>query len=469
MLVKRTFQFWPAQILGPLAQFSSVVIWTHFCSSSTVGILTLLAVFQELANKIAFSWWNHYTLRYYNENQDDKNWMSSDGFVIMLTCFQVLMSFFFLECWFGIDYHLEFYLLAAIYMGLRSLTQFFATLSSIRGNVIQFNLYSVLGPVLGLVIGVIFLFFYGDNPVYPIVGYIVGELIAVIVYYRNNLFINTMISKDIINSAFSYSGPLLVAGVLYWIGAHGTRIIIEWKFDLAAVGQFAVGFGLGQRAASLVAMLVTPASLPLAMNKMRDKGRKAAMEQLSDNFALLLIIMLPAMAGLYMISGDLIPLIIAPEFQQSSQLIFPISLISGGFFAVIYNYCNHYFLVISHTKPLMLIEFVLALLVCGLAYCLIDYYGIYGGALAMLIAAGGVAFVLCIYLTMVKDLKFPVCTALISVMSVAIMCLILHYISIKIVAINVYFILGLKIFSSILIYTALIYPFFKKRLLFKLS
>jgi O-antigen/teichoic acid export membrane protein len=463
MLIKRTFQFLPAQIIAPMSQFLSIVIWTYFCSPTTIGILTLLAVFQELANKVIFTWWNHYTLRYYDDSKENDNWKQSDKFVLGLTIIQIFITILVLKVWFTDQFDVYFYISASLYMGLRSLTQFFATLSSIRGKVIQFNIYSISGPALGLLIGILFLMRFGDNPIYPIFGYILGESISVVIYYYLNDFKKNNIPLSIVKSAFMYGGPILFAGIFDWISANGTRLIIESQIDLAAVGQFAVGFGLGQRAAGLVSMLVTPAALPLAMNKMRDEGRKAAMVQLSDNFALLVIVMLPAMAGLFMINKDFIPLIIAPEFQESTLTIFPISLLSGGLFAVLYNYCNHYFLVTANTKPLIYINIVLASSICFFSLLFLQYFGFFGGVLAMVLSVGIVVAILCFFLISYRDLEFPLRTILLVTISVSLMCLGLHFIDMPLI--NGFALIGIKISIGVVIYSAFLYPFFKKGLL----
>ncbi len=85
---------------------------------------------------------------------------------------------------------------------------------------------------------------------------------------------------------------------------------------VAAAGLFAVGYGLGQRAAAVAAMLVTAAAFPIAVKQMEESGSKAAMQQLSENSALLIAILAPSIVGIFMLRADIVHLLIAAPFQQ---------------------------------------------------------------------------------------------------------------------------------------------------------
>src|SRR6266853_1694219 len=69
----------------------------------------------------------------------------------------------------------------------------------------------------------------------------------------------------------------------------------------ATAGLFAVGYGLGQRAAAVAAMLVTAAAFPLAVKSMEQSGSKVAMRQLANNSALLIALLAPSIAGIFML------------------------------------------------------------------------------------------------------------------------------------------------------------------------
>ena len=93
------------------------------------------------------------------------------------------------------------------------------------------------------------------------------------------------VDREIVGHALRYGIPLIIGGALGWVGLNASRFIVNEMPGVAAAGLFAVGYGLGQRAAAVAAMLVTAAAFPLAVKSMEQGGSKAAMRQLADNSA----------------------------------------------------------------------------------------------------------------------------------------------------------------------------------------
>ena len=75
MLIRQTILYLPAQIVGPLAQFLSVILWTYFLSPDEMGAFALITAAQELAYTAAVFWFTLYTVRYFDKTATaaDKN------------------------------------------------------------------------------------------------------------------------------------------------------------------------------------------------------------------------------------------------------------------------------------------------------------------------------------------------------------------------------------------------------------
>src|SRR5947199_5327463 len=65
MLIRHTFLYLPAQLLGPFVQFAAALVWTHFMTPDLYGVLTFIFAAQDLAFVFSLSWWSQYTLRYF--------------------------------------------------------------------------------------------------------------------------------------------------------------------------------------------------------------------------------------------------------------------------------------------------------------------------------------------------------------------------------------------------------------------
>ena len=57
MLIRQTFLYLPAQLIGPLFQFIAAVVWTHWLMPDAYGVLTFIFAAQELAYILCNGWW----------------------------------------------------------------------------------------------------------------------------------------------------------------------------------------------------------------------------------------------------------------------------------------------------------------------------------------------------------------------------------------------------------------------------
>ena len=58
MLLRNTLLYLPAQVVGPLFQLISVVVWTHIVGESPLGIVTLVTATHELLQTVFLYWWS---------------------------------------------------------------------------------------------------------------------------------------------------------------------------------------------------------------------------------------------------------------------------------------------------------------------------------------------------------------------------------------------------------------------------
>ena len=87
MLLSQTIKYLPAQVLGPLSQFLSIIFWTHLGDEKMIGLVTLVTVFQELAMAVFVQWWMHYSMREYGgfvaDGRVDAYWATSRSVLLL--------------------------------------------------------------------------------------------------------------------------------------------------------------------------------------------------------------------------------------------------------------------------------------------------------------------------------------------------------------------------------------------------
>ena len=66
MLLRQTLLYLPAQVLGPLAQFVSIVLWTYFLDPAEMGTFALITAAQEFGYIAVMFFFSLYTMRYFD-------------------------------------------------------------------------------------------------------------------------------------------------------------------------------------------------------------------------------------------------------------------------------------------------------------------------------------------------------------------------------------------------------------------
>jgi O-antigen/teichoic acid export membrane protein len=162
---------------------------------------------------------------------------------------------------------------------------------------------------------------------------------------------------------------------------------------VAAAGLFAVGYGLGQRAAAVAAMLVTAAAFPLAVKSMEQSGSKVAMRQLADNSALLIAILVPSITGIFVLRAEIVHLLIATPFQQVTLAVLPLSALAGAIRSLRAHFVDQAFLLHNRTRLMIVVAAIDAAVTVVLTPFFIQYWGLVGAAGATVLAAIAAAIV----------------------------------------------------------------------------
>jgi len=199
--------------------------------------------------------------------------------------------------------------------------------------------------------------------------------------------------REIVNQALHYGIPIVIGGALGWVGLNASRFIVNDMLGVAAAGLFAVGYGLGQRAAAVAAMLVTAAAFPLAVKSMEQGGSKVAMRQLADNSALLIAILAPSITGIYMLRAEIIHLLIAVPFQRVTLAVLPLSALAGSIRSLRAHFVDQTFLLHGRTRLMIVVAAIDAAATVLLSFIFIPHWGLVGAAGATVLAAIAAAIV----------------------------------------------------------------------------
>jgi O-antigen/teichoic acid export membrane protein len=393
MLLRNTLLYLPAQVVGPLFQLVAMIVWTHVVDEPTLGVITLVTATHELLQIAFLAWWSQYALRFLGRHQDEGNaahFYRTENAVLLASSFiQSVAVLVMLFTVIAPDADTRLAVATVAYVITRTFNLYIGERARVRHQIGVYTIQVTLGPALGFVIGLVLIQLIDHSPTWPLAGYAVAQLAAAaIVFPRLGCGRGLWpLDRDIINHALHYGTPLIVSGALGWVGLNASRFVVNEMLGVAAAGLFAVGYGLGQRAATFAAMLVTAAAFPIAVKSMERHGSKVAMRQLADNSALLIAILAPCVTGIFMLRVELVHLLIAPAFQAVTLAILPLSVLAGSIRNLRAHFVDQTFLLHNRTKLLAIVATIDAGVTVLLSYIFVRYWGLSGAAGATVVAA----------------------------------------------------------------------------------
>lgn len=432
MLLRNTLLYLPAQIVGPLFQLISVVVWTHIVGESTLGVITLVTASHELLQTVFLVWWSQYALRFFGtikDSEEAKRFYRTENTVLLLSataqCLAVLLV---LQTKIAPGAGLGLTLAVLGYVVTRTYNLYLAERARVSHEIGVYSIQQVTGPAFGFLLGLLLIYLFGQDPKWPIAGYAIAQFVAMVIVLPMIRFGWSFwpVDRTVLRQALSYGLPLVLGGGLSWISINASRFIVSDMMGVAAAGLFAVGYGLGFRASTVAAMMVTASAFPLAVRTMQERGVERAMRQLADNGALLAAILLPSVAGVYMLREEIVHLLIAPSFQAATLAILPLATLAGAIRNFRAHFADQVFLLHQRTRLMIAINTVEAVLTVAASILFISWWGLPGAVMASTLSAvvaAGVSFTIG---AIVFRLRPPLLHLLKIVVATAAMMLALH-------------------------------------------
>ncbi|MDX2306626.1 MAG: lipopolysaccharide biosynthesis protein [Hyphomicrobium sp.] len=336
MLFRQTLLYLPAQVLGPLFQFISIVAWTHALSPIEMGVFALVVAVQEFAYTATTFWFSLYTQRYHDPGADAetrRRFLDTELGVLACASLATAAVVLLLPVVTSVVWTWPLALATVAYAVSRGLVTHLSDRARTEHDTLTYSVLQITWPVLGLISGWMLAQLVSPTADMVLAGYALAQFVSLgapllrLDFGRDPF----AYSREAIATALRYGLPLLAGGLFVWVAGNGLRFVVEYRESAAAVGLITVGWGLGLRVAGFASMLVTAAAFPVAMRRARDEGMAAGQAQLERNGILLLAILAPACVGLFAISEPFVRLVVAQEFQAMTIAVLPLAIAAGAF------------------------------------------------------------------------------------------------------------------------------------------
>ena len=335
MLIRHTLLYLPAQILGPLAQFAAILLFTHAMAPAAYGLFTYVLVAQDFVFLLCLSWWSQYTVRYLGEHaispHADSAYADSEGAVLLGCGLAQVVAALLVLLFVSDAVTAPFAVASVLYIATRSTTLHLGERARARHLVLDYTLAQVAGPVAGPVFALAAMALVAATPTVALLGYGVAQagVLAWLLPRQRVRLVPRRPDARLVRDALAFGLPLIAAALAAWVALNAIRLLADHGMGAGAMGLVAVGWGLGQRLTATAAMLVTAAAFPLAVRAFRAGARDEAFAQITRNGLLMFALVLPAAVGVLMLRGALVTLLVAAPFRATTLAVLPAALAAG--------------------------------------------------------------------------------------------------------------------------------------------
>jgi len=335
MLVRHTLCYLPTQLLSPLAQLASMVLWTHWLAPEAMGAFTLVTVMQEMAYLACLGWFSTYALRYLPPDNDTtarQRYLATENTVV-LACVALSLVLAWPATWtLPASGHRGLTALAVgLFFATRALNAHYAERARAQAGFGTYAILQLAGPVGGLLLGWLALERIAPTADVLLFSYALAQAVGTVMALPGLGMRWRLKAPDtaMLKAALAFGGPVLGLSALGWVAENHVRYLVQWQDSASALGLMIVGWSLGRRCASVAAMLVTTAAFPLA-SRLLNEGRQAeALRQLQVNAALMLAVLAAATVAMHFAGPELAALTVSPAYREVTGQLLGLSVLSG--------------------------------------------------------------------------------------------------------------------------------------------
>ncbi len=333
-LLRQTLAYLPAQLVGPLAQAVAALVWTHWLAPAPYGILTFLIAGQELVFLASLSWWTQYTMRYLGglDAAEREAFARSEAPVVAIGFLAQVAGTWLVLLLLGQPVTSGLAVAATAYIATRSLLMHLGERARAQGRIAIYTFGQFASSVVGFVFALALVATVAATPTFVLWGFSVAQLAGILVMWRAlGMSVGGRAPRGaLLAAAMRYGGPLLVAGGFAWVAQNGIRVVVGDGAGAAALGLIAVGWGLGQRLATTLAMLVVAASFPRAVQSLHGGSKADAYRQLAEGGVMLMGLTVPASVGLCFLAQPFAEIFVAAPFREATIAVLPYAAAAGA-------------------------------------------------------------------------------------------------------------------------------------------
>lgn len=401
-LLHSTILYLPAQFVPPLAQFAMTVAWTHLLDPATFGFVNFVISVQEIVAFAGLTGWTLFVLRFRERfrARGHERFVAMDQRMATLSALlQILLAPVVLLL---LDLPLDAATIAgtAAYLVTRMLVAHYSDWARADHAIRAYSAAQLIGSIAGAVLSILAILTYGPIAAVVLGAQAAGQALAIaaLVLMKQIRFGVGEFDPDLFGELRRYATPILIGGVIGWGAGNVIRVLVQYIDGPVALGLISVGWGIGQRIASVLAMLLTAAAYPLAVKHYENGDRGGALAQVSFNGLLLFGVLLPAAVGLATLAEPVVTLLIAENFRETTIVVLPIAMCAASLRFLRIHTCEQAMYLVERpglTLYVLIVEAILNIAFCALGLYVGGFAEAAAGMLAGTVAATIGSFAYC--------------------------------------------------------------------------
>lgn len=388
MLMRHTLIYSLSRGMAGVFNIVAIMMLTRLLPPSEYGIYALIVTATVLVNALFFQWIRMSLLRYYESHEDRPRLLSTivAGFHIVLLAACALAAVLAL-LWADLRSIGWIVVETVAYLWLYAWFELNLTLYRTRLQPAMYGYLFVAKNVLTLSAAVALVALgYGIHGL--MLGMIAGTLVPVAVsaarQWRGVSL--RLVDYKLMLSLAKYGAPLTVSFTMGFVIYSAGRVMLGWLSGVEDTGLYAVSYDLTQQSIILLMTIVNLAAYPLAVKKLEKQGEEAARKQLGQNAVLILLVSVPATAGLIVLAPNLSGVLLGEAYRETALTVFPVIAIAAFVQGLKQFYFDLSFQLSRETKKQMIPVVAAVAVTIALNLWWIPLWGIAGAAYASLVS-----------------------------------------------------------------------------------
>jgi O-antigen/teichoic acid export membrane protein len=387
-LIKHLFGYLPVNLVSALVAFGGVFVFTRLLGPEEYGRYALALSTMHLMHTFTLTWVEAAGYRFNGEAEANGTLSAHYRTALTLCLVSLVPAFLVLSIvWFMVANAPEFQAILPwliILLPVSVLANLALQTHRASQRIRRFSAVEIGRTLGGFIVGVGLALMGGFGAAAPLIGLTVSFAVAGVTegfwLWKNSR--GGRLVPENAKRYLRYGVPISAALVLDLILSASDRFLIAFFLDEAAVGAYAAGYGVADKTVLMLCAWAGMAASPLVMEAFETEGRQAAEREARTMAQSIMLIAIPAAAGIALTATPLANVMIGEELRDQARHIIPWIAIAGLFNGTLIHYFSESFQLAHKTAERAMIMTIPAIANVILNIILLPRIGLMGAVYA---------------------------------------------------------------------------------------